>query len=303
MAAYQISEKDIIHAGNLELLANHLVEGFISGLHKSPYHGFSVEFAEHRQYNTGESTKYIDWKLFAKTKKLFVKRFEEETNLRCQLILDTSKSMYVPYDGLSKLKFSAVSIASIAILLKKQRDATGLTIINDVIRFNSPPKISSVNQRQIFNEINNIFSSVPQTTTKGNIAANLHLLAESLHKRSLVVIFSDFFDNTIDEIADALKHLKYNKHDVVLFHVTDKKIEDEFNLPNRPYLLIDAETGEQIKIHANAVKDNYVANLIQFKNNLKLKCSQYNMDYIEAPVGTDFNTLLQQFFVKRGKLM
>lgn len=304
MAKQTITEKDIIEAGNLELLSKHVVEGFITGLHKSPYHGFSVEFAEHRQYNTGESTKYIDWKLFAKTNQLFVKKFEEETNLRCQIILDISESMYAPENGLSKLRFAAVAAASISMLLKKQRDAVGLTTVNQAIERHIAPKNSLLNQKQIIETLNSVLNKKPNTAvTIGNLAANLHLLAETLHKRSLVIIFSDLLDNTNEALFDALRHLKYNKHDVVIFHITDKKLEDEFDLPQRPLILIDNETKEQVKIHTNAVKESYLSDLKAFKHAIKLKCTQYKMDYFEAQVSNDFVPLLQHFFVKRGKLM
>ncbi|MFN4084092.1 MAG: DUF58 domain-containing protein [Bacteroidia bacterium] len=298
-----ITEQDIIQAGNIELLANQVVEGFITGLHKSPYHGFSVEFAEHRQYNTGESTRYIDWKLYAKTDKLFVKRFDEETNLRCQLILDVSKSMYVPAEGLSKIKFSAVAIASIAVLLKKQRDAAGITLIDDEIVFNSMPKLSTLNQKHIFEQLTKALTDNKLDYKKGNLSKNLHLLADKIHKRSMVIIFSDCFEDNIDELINALYHLKYNKHDVVLFHVMDKQLEDDFDLPNRPLLLVDSETGNKIKIHTNAVKEQYLFNMRAFKKSLKLKCAQYKIDYIEAVVGNNFDSILYKFYVKRGKLM
>lgn len=304
MAKEIITEKDIIEAGNLELLSKHVVEGFITGLHKSPYHGFSVEFAEHRQYNTGESTRYIDWKLFAKTNKLFVKKFEEETNLRCQLILDTTESMYAPENGLSKIRFAAVAAASISMLLKKQRDAVGLTTVNQAIEHHIPPKNSLLNQKQILETLNSCLNKKTNSAvTIGNLAANLHILAETLHKRSLLILFSDLLDNSNEELFDALRHLKYNKHDVIIFHVTDKKLEDEFDLPKRPLILIDSETKAKVKIHTNAVKESYLAALKAFKQDIKVKCAQYKMDYFEAQVSNDFTPILQHFFVKRGKLM
>lgn len=298
---YQITQQDILQAGNLELLAKQVVEGFITGLHKSPYHGFSVEFAEHRQYNNGESTRNIDWKLFARTDKLFVKRFEEETNLRCQLVIDNSASMYFPADGISKIRFSAIAAASIANLLRKQRDASGLTLISNEISYNQPPKISLVSQKQLLNSLQNCLNSTPSQVS-GNLPKNLHLLAETLHKRSLVIIFSDFFGSDLTELFEALQHLKYNKHDIVLFNVTDKYIENEFELNNRPYLLIDSETNEQIKIHPNAVKEDYLNNLNEFKLEIKLTSAKYKIDYFDAIVGTDFNQVLLPFYLKRGKL-
>jgi uncharacterized protein (DUF58 family) len=258
-----ITEKDLLQTGNLEFLAKQVVEGFITGLHRSPFHGFSVEFAEHRLYNTGESTRHIDWKLFARTDKLFVKRYEEETNLRCQLVIDTSGSMYIPEAGLNKLRFSAYAAASLIQLLKKQRDACGLTL-----------------------------------------APALHQLAEMLHKRSLVVIFSDMFQNAgaEEELFAALQHLKYNKHEVIVFDVEDKKMETEFDFSNRPYLFIDSETGEKLKLFPAQVKEQYLAALNKFRHELKLKCAQFKIDFVEASIGTDFNQVLMSFLTKRAKL-
>lgn len=300
---YTITQHDIINAGNLELLANQVVEGFLTGLHKSPYHGFSVEFAEHRQYNTGESTRYIDWKLYAKTNKLFVKRFEEETNLRCQLVLDVSRSMYYPPDGITKIKFAAIAIASIAVLLKKQRDASGLTVIDDEILYNSTPAVSQLNQKKIIEQLNQYLQLNRNEFRQGQLAKNLNILADKIHKRSLVIIFSDCFEHELNALVNALHHLKYNKHDVVLFHVTHEETEDEFNFENRPLLLIDSETGKKHKIHTNAIKEQYLQCIANFKNELKIKCNQYKIDYIEAKVGSNFNHVLQAFFIKRGKLM
>jgi uncharacterized protein (DUF58 family) len=303
MSAY-IKEENLLQTGNLEFLAKQVVEGFITGLHKSPFHGFSVEFAEHRLYNTGESTKHIDWKLFARTDKLFVKRYEEETNLRCQLIIDTSSSMFYPSDGLNKIKFSVYAAASLMYMLKKQRDASGLSLINDSISFHSPCKSSSTHQKLLYNKLEEtLLQNIPDR--KSNIAANLHQLAEMLHKRSLVIIFSDMLQNAgnDDELFAALQHLKYNKHEVILFHVEDKKTEVEFDFINRPYLFVDSETGEKMKLFPAQVKEQYLKALNEYRHQLKLKCAQYRIDLVEAEVSTDFHQILLPFLVKRSKLI
>ena len=295
--------EELLHTGSLEFLSKQIVEGFLTGLHKSPFHGFSVEFAEHRLYNNGESTRHIDWKLFARTDKLFVKRYEEETNLRCQIIIDRSSSMYYPTEGLNKVRFSVIAAASLIQLLKKQRDASGLSIISDKLESHTPCKISSVHQKMLFSKLDEVLQN-PNKNVKSNIAAGLHQLAEMIHKRSLVLIFTDMMQNMgqTDELFSALQHFKYNKHDVVLFHVEDKKTEVDFDFANRPYLFVDSETGEKMKLFPSQVKEQYVKAANKFKHNLKLKCAQYKIELIEAEVSNDFTEILMPFLVKRSKL-
>ena len=299
-----IKEEQLLQTGNLEFLAKQVVEGFVTGLHKSPFHGFSVEFAEHRLYNTGESTKHIDWKLYARTDKLLIKRYEEETNLRCQLIIDCSSSMFYPEDGLNKITFSAYAAASLIKMLKKQRDASGVSLIADEILFHSQCKSSSTHQKLLYSKLEQM-QAQNTPNRKSNIAANLHQLAEMIHKRSLVIIFSDMLQNTgeDDELFSALQHLKYNKHEVILFHVEDKKTEVSFDFTNRPYLFIDSETGEKIKLFPNQIKEHYLKAVEAYKHTLKLKCAQYKIDLVEAEVSTDFSQILLPFLVKRSKLV
>jgi uncharacterized protein (DUF58 family) len=235
---------------NLELLAKQVVEGFITGLHKSPFHGFSVEFSEHRLYNTGESTKNIDWRLYARTDKLFVKRYEEETNLRCQFVIDASSSMYFPEKIHSKLAFSVYATAALMHLLKKQRDASGLSIFSQDIDFQLPARSNAVHIQLLFATLERLLqnNAINQTT---NAAHALHQIAEATHQRSLVVIFSDMMDDATDTeaIFAALQHLKYRKHEVILFHTIDAKQELEFDFENRPYEFIDLETNQKIKLN------------------------------------------------------
>ena len=290
---------------HLEFIAHEVVEGFIVGLHKSPFHGFSVEFAEHRIYNKGESTKHIDWKLYGRTEKLFVKRYEEETNLRSHILIDTSSSMLFPYKlnkvG-SKLSFSVFCAASLIYLLRKQRDAVGITLFSDKIEFQSQAKISSVHSKMLFAELNKLLQPENEKLKKPTHAAKLlHEIAENIHKRSLVILFTDMMDSDPDELFSALQHLRYNKHEVILFHVTDKEREDEFNFHNRPYRFIDLETGEEIKFNPNEVRDDYVAAMTQFRNQIKLRCGQYNIDLIEADINADFKEVLLPYLIKRSK--
>ena len=298
-----LSQEQISQTENLELLARQVVEGFITGLHKSPFHGFSVEFAEHRIYNTGESTRNIDWKLFARTDKLFVKRYEEETNLRCQIVIDNSSSMYYPEEGINKINFSIYAAASLIHLLKRQRDASGISIVNEVVEFNSPCKSNSVHQKLLFSKLEQI-KNAPSRLRKSNLAANLHQIAELLHKRSLVIVFSDMLQTggNEEELAAALQHLRYNKHEVILFHVTDKKTEVDFDFENRPYLFTDSESGEKVKLFPQQIKEQYLTQLEQFRHQLILRCAQYKIDLVEAEVGNDFSQILIPFLAKRSKL-
>lgn len=303
--AKALSEEVLLQTNNLELLATQVVEGFITGMHKSPFHGFSVEFAEHRLYNTGESTKHIDWKLYGRTDKLFVKRYEEETNLRCQLVIDTSGSMFYPVDGLNKLRFSVYAAASLIQLLRKQRDASGLTFFNDTIDLHTECKVSQTHLRLLFAKLDELIHTRSDSAHKGsNVAASLHQLAERLHRRSMVLVFSDFFTtgNQKESLFEALQHLKYNKHEVVLFQVNDLKTEAEFEFKNRPYLFIDSETGEKLKLFPSQVKEHYLQALTAYKHELKLKCAQFKIELVEANVSTDFSQVLLPFLVKRSKV-
>lgn len=297
----QITEQDLLQTGNLEFLAKQVVEGFITGLHKSPFHGFSVEFAEHRQYNTGESIKHIDWKLFARTEKLYTKRFEEETNLRCHIIIDRSSSMYFPEEGFNKIRFSVYAAASLIYLMKKQRDAVALSVFSDDIEFVSQAKSSMVHTKMLFNKLEQILAN-QQKNANSNISKALHQIAETIHQRSLVIVFSDFMQSGNDDLFAALQHLKYNKHEVILFDVKDKNAELLFDFKNRPYQFIDSETGEKLKLHPNAVKDNYLKALEDYEAQLKLKCTQYHIELVKALLSNNFTQILLPFLMKRNKI-
>lgn len=298
---------DLKQLSNLELLAQQVVEGFIIGLHKSPFHGFSVEFAEHRIYNPGESMKNIDWKVYARTDKMFVKRFEEETNLRCQIVIDTSSSMYFPKERkdneLNKLQFSALAAASLMNLLKRQRDAFGLSLFDNKVDIHTKAKSSTTHYRLLLTYLDRLIKDdVLDKTT--STADALHQIADNTHRRSLIVIFSDMFDNAEkqDEMFSALQHLKYAKHEVVLFHVVDKKREVDFEFENRPYEFIDMETGEKVKLQSNEVKSYYKEKLAEFNESLKMKCLQYKIDFVEADINTGFKPILESYLVKRKKM-
>ena len=294
---------------NLGLVAHEVVEGFITGLHRSPFHGFSVEFAEHRLYNQGESTKHVDWKLFARTDKLFVKQYEEETNLRCQLVVDTSSSMLFPYAKgkkhlHNKLAFSVYTAAALIYLMRKQRDAVGLTLFSNEIEFHSSPRISSVNAEVMYGKLLELIqpenAGLRKTT---NTTQVLHQIAENIHKRSLVIIFSDMLDSSKnEELFSALQHLRYNKHEVILFHVTDHSLEREFEFSNRPHKFVDLESGQVVKFNPSEVKQHYTNTVSEYFEDLKVRCGQYQIDLAEADINKDFKEVLFSYLLKRKKL-
>ncbi|WP_207427722.1 DUF58 domain-containing protein [Pedobacter sp. SYSU D00535] len=299
--------KDLQDFGNLELLARQVVEGFITGLHKSPFHGFSVEFAEHRLYNSGESVKNIDWKLYGRTDKMFVKRFEEETNLRCQLVLDVSSSMYYPEKGFNKLLFSIYSAAALMYLFKKQRDAFGLSCFSDKLDLSTSAKSTTVHQKYLFSELENLINK-ESVGDKTAVASALHEIAELIHKRSLVIIFSDMLeyasdDRALNDVFSALQHLKYNKHEVIVFNVLDFKRELNFEFENRPYHFIDLESGEELKVNPLQVKEKYQESVLAFRKELKLKCAQFNIDLIDADINAGFYQILHSYLIKRNRMI
>jgi uncharacterized protein (DUF58 family) len=293
---------------NLELLAKQVVEGFIAGMHKSPFHGFSAEFAEHKIYNQGESTKHIDWKLYAKTDKLFTKRYDEETNLRCHLIIDNSSSMHYPemktssIDHLNKIAFAALASASLMHILKKQRDAVGMSIYSDAYEYYAPEKGSERHHQMLLGELSKTVVSRP-VNKQTDTYTYLHQIAEKLHKRSLIFFFTDMFQTSTDDnkLFEALRHLKHKKHEVVLFHVFDKEKELVFDFENTPKRFLDVETGAHINLYPETIKEAYKEAVGSYFDELRLKCGQYQIKYVDADITKDFDKILTTYMVERGK--
>ena len=300
----KIDLQKIRELSNLELLARQLVEGFITGLHKSPYHGFSVEFAEHRLYNTGESTKDIDWKVYARTDRLFSKRYEEETNLRCTILIDNSSSMYYPMKNFGKITFSVMAAAAIAFMLQKQRDAVGITTFSDQIEGQTQVKSTHSHLHKILIMLEQLLQSSNKEKKKTSIPDILHQIANKIHKRSLVIIFSDMFDNQeqVQQIINGLHHLKYNNHEVLLFHVTDRQTEFDFEFEERPYNFVDLETKEELKLHPSQIKEIYVKKINSYFQDLAIKCGQFKIDFINADINDDFDKILSAYLIKRSKM-
>ena len=301
-----IRKEDLATFGNLEFLAKQVVEGFITGMHKSPFHGFSVEFAEHRLYNPGESTRHIDWKLYGRSEKLFTKKYEEETNLRCQLVLDTSSSMY--YSGeseLSKIEFAVLAGASLSELLKKQRDAVGLTCFDEKIEIHTPAKSSAAHHRFLIHELENRLHEFRDVHKKQTATVQaLHDVAEMCHKRSLILIFTDLLEDPsrMESLLQAMQHMKHNKHEVVLFHLIDEKTEVEFDFGSRPLKLVDMETGEQMQVNPAEIKTSYQSAIKSYFDEVGLRCTQYGIDFVPVDVASGINEVLVSYLLKRQKL-
>ena len=301
MATKTIDRLRLAQFGNLELLAKQVVEGFITGMHKSPFHGFSVEFAEHRLYNKGESTRHIDWKLYGKTEKLFTKKYEEETNLRCQIVIDCSGSMFFPKDGtINKYEYSTYAAASLIELLKRQRDAVGLSLFSDHLELHTQSKSSPAHHRFLYSELEKHLTEYTeqQQKTSDTITA-LHSVAELCHRRSLIIIFTDFIDNPskIEELFHALQHLKHNKHKVVIFHVYDAKSELDLDFDNRPRKFVDIETGEEVAVFADSVQKEYENSVSNYFKKLALSCAQNRIQYVPVEVGQNFKKILLTYFL------
>lgn len=300
-----LSEVKSSEIKNLEVLAKQVVEGFITGMHKSPFHGFSVEFSEHKLYNKGESTRHIDWKLFAKTEKLYTKKYEEETNLRCHIIVDNSASMHYPVvkkqtvDNLNKVGFSAIAAASLMEILKKQRDAVGLSIYSDTYEYYAPEKGSERHRKMLLHQLEKLLVSKPKTSTE--TYQYLHEIAEKIHKRSLIFLFTDMFQTDIENetLFEALRHLKYNIHEVVLFHTYDEKTEINFNFDNAPKKFVDVETNAEINVYAENVQEKYKTLAINYFKDIKNKCLQYKIDYVPVDINKGYNDILTAYLLQR----
>lgn len=300
--------KELTSIDKLDLLAKTIVEGYLIGLHRSPFYGFSAEFREHKQYNIGDNPKSIDYKVYARTDKLFIKKFDEETNLRCQLVLDVSGSMYFPEgETRTKLDFSTIAIASLIHLLKKQRDAFGLTLFTDHILQNITPKLSEKNKQLIYSALNQVLKQENHSYAS-DIIHCIHHLAYSLKSRSMVVIFTDLLSSQYSESFEldflkALQHLTFQKHDLILFYVHQANTELELNYGTQPTEFIDMESGERIKLIPENVKKDYTQITQKKLDIIRKKCIQYGVDFVEADIDSDYHQILSTYLRKRSKLL
>lgn len=295
---------------SIDFKTTQIVEGFMTGFHKSPFHGFSVEFAEHRLYNTGESTKYIDWRLYARTDKLFVKRFEEETNLRAMFVLDSSSSMFFPYNKTqkeeknNKFSFSVYACGVIMQILYKQRDAFGLSFISKEIDYISPIKTNLAHKQYLFTLLENKIKTKENLLQITCINKALHSLSEQIHRRSLFIIFTDLFSDSFsaEELIDSLRHLKHNKHEVILFHVFDNQKEVNFDYKMGYYRFIDVESGEELKINPEEIRNQYTDAIKQRLDLIRSECNKLKIDFVQADINKGFDQILFPFLIKRSKL-
>ncbi len=288
-----LSEETIAKLKKLQFTAHQIVEGFLIGLHQSPYHGFSVEFSDHRQYNPGESLKDIDWKIVAKTERYYIKRYEEETNLRCYIILDHSASMFYRSGERTKIEYAVELSAALAWLMMNQKDAVGLITFNDAITNMLLPKAFRSYLAQIFRVLLDV---IPKEQTA--IQPVLHKIAGSLRKRSLVILISDLLDEP-DKILSGLKHFRNRHHEVLVFHVQDLQ-EEEFKFKHES-IFVDSETGAGIRINPWQIRKEYKQNYETYVQTIKDGCHQAQIEYNPISTHTPFNDLLIKYLIKRRK--
>ena len=281
---------------SISMRAKMVVEGYIIGQHRSPYHGFSVEFAEHRSYEPGDEVRHIDWKLYGKTNRLYVKRYEEETNLRAHLILDTSKSMAYTSGGVSKLEYGSYLLAALSYLMISQQDAAGVVLFDESIRSFVPPKSTPSHLNTLLNVLD---VKSPGVDTK--IEPVLHEMAERIKKRGLVIIISDLFDEP-NNIMNGLKHFRHSKQEVILFHILDRnELEFDFNTRTRTKF-IDMESGEEITTDPWHVQNDY-KNLIKgLQDYYKSECRLNLIDYVPLFTDDSLDKGLSKYFNKRKRL-
>ncbi|MGE5499200.1 MAG: DUF58 domain-containing protein [Syntrophothermus sp.] len=285
----------ISRLNSLELKARLVVEGFMVGLHRSPYHGFSVEFSEHRPYMQGDSLKNVDWNVFGKTEKFFIKQFEEETNLISNIIVDVSKSMgYGSRESLTKLNYASILAASLMYLMIRQQDAVGLTLYSDKIETMLTPRS---NRGYLTELLKTLASASPAGSTQ--TASCLNALAEKVKRRGLVIIISDFFDN-IESVLTAVRHFRYKKNEVILFQILDP-LERSFDF-GRDAVFRDLETSEEIITQPYQIQKAYREAMQEFTTRLKEECLNSGIEYNLLDTSTPFDKALFSYFKKRSRL-
>lgn len=292
----------------LELKARRIVEGFISGLHKSPYHGFSVEFAEHKPYNQGDDFKHIDWKVYGKTERFYVKKYEAETNLRAHVVLDVSSSMnYKYFAEWSKLTYAVHYAAALMHMMNRQRDACGLVLFDSQIQEMIPPKSSYTHLRMLFNHLEKVMDDQDMQGNEQRKSASadaLNQLAENLDRRSLIVIITDLFENVKDhdKLISAMRHLRHKRHEVLLFNVLEHKSERRLEFPDGQYLFEDMETGEQLELNPSQFRDSYQQKVDEYTRKFKIACSEAGVDFEEIDTQKAFDLALLAYLNKRKRL-
>ncbi len=285
----------VAQLANMELRARFVVEGFITGLHKSPYHGFSVEFTEHRQYMPGDEIKHIDWKAYGKTDRFYIKQFEEETNLKSYLIVDASRSMeYASKGNIKKFEYASYLAAALSYLMIEQRDAVGLTLIDEGVRVSLPPRATRSYLKELLKEL-----EAARPTNRTGIAPALHLIAEQMKRRGLVIVLSDFFDKP-ETVMTALKHFRHKGNEVVVMHVLDP-LERSFAFGSDA-IFKDMETKEELMTQPWHIQKAYQQSMREFLNFYKRQCRDNNIDYVLLDTGTPFDKALFEYLNKRKRM-
>lgn len=280
---------------SLELKARMVVEGFMVGLHKSPYHGFSAEFSQHRPYMQGDDLKNVDWKVYGKTEKYYIKQYEEETNLKSHIILDTSKSMdFKSGNNLSKLSYSIILAAALSYLMIKQQDAVGLALYSEKINKILPPKASRTYLQEILKQLSSVVAA-----DKTNTASSLGEIAEKIKRRGLVIIISDFFDD-VDTVIKSLKTFSYKKNEVIVFQILDP-VERSFSF-GKDAIFKDMETLEEMTTQPFQIQKAYKEAMEEFTGKIKRECLNANFDYNLIDTSTPFDTALYTYIQKRSRL-
>lgn len=290
----------------MELRARLIVEGFITGLHKSPYHGFSVEFAEHRPYNAGDELRHVDWKVYAKSDRYYVKQYEEETNLRHYVVLDTSRSMrYKGEAPVTKLEYGVTLAAALHYLMVRQRDATGLAAFDERVHTLLPPKSTHAHLRGLFATLDRLAHAEP-SKEKGRTAAAAALdeVAERIHRRALVVVVTDLFENVAahDALLKALRHLRHRGHEVLVFHVLDAATERRFAFPDVPVAFRDLETGEEVTLQPAQLREQYQEAVAAFAERFRRRCREMHADFVELDTAQPYAEALLAYLNKRRRL-
>jgi uncharacterized protein (DUF58 family) len=281
---------------NLELIAKFIVEGFLVGLHKSPYHGFSVEFSEHRQYMPGDNIRDIDWKVYGRTNRFYIKQYEEETNLKAYLILDISGSMGYASKKISKIQYATYLAAALSYLLIKQRDAVGLATFSDKIYRFLPPKSTSGYLQFILKELNEI--KLERQTT--NVSDTLHELAEKIKRRGLIVLLTEFLYEDPEKILQGLKHFRHYDHEILVFNILDP--QDKFFDFKQDVTFVDMETGEKVKTQPFFLRERYRRHIDDFYNNLQKECLNFQIDFQNIITDEPFDKALIRYMLKRKKM-
>lgn len=284
----------LIHLGNLQFIARQVVEGLMLGRHSSPYHGFSVEFSQHRPYQPGDDLRHIDWRIFGRSDRYYIKQYQEETNLTAYVLLDASQSMAFSSGTVSKFQYARILAASLIYLLVRQNDAAGLALFNQNIRKIYPPKA-------IVSYANTLLAELQQTQTEGetSIETALHRIAEKLDRKGLVILISDLWADH-EAVMKGLKHLRHNGHEILIFHIWD---QEELILPQGKKLrFIDLEQQGNVELDVRQIRSEYQKMVSQHINSYKLQCGLLGMDYVTVVSDADLRLILREYLLKRGRL-